>query len=140
MYGINNCVFLGFLGRDPEVKYVGDDRRPVCNLSLGCSYPVKNKDGSYGEAVEWVQVAVWGKQGEACGKHLAKGSGLSIVGHLKTDKWEEDGKNRYSSKIVAEKVVFLPRRDGSITGTGSSKQAQQAAPGAPPIDDDDIPF
>ena len=41
---LNQCNFIGNLGRDPEIKYASNGNA-IANLSLGVSESWKNKDG-----------------------------------------------------------------------------------------------
>jgi len=100
-------------------------------------------------------VTVWGEQAENCSKYLAKGRMVYIEGRLQTRSWEDktDGKKRYSTEIVADRVTFLgggaaegggARRGGRPWGeegaSSSSNAAEPEGHGAPPPSDDDIPF
>ena len=78
---LNQCQFIGRLGRDPEIKYMpnGD---PVANLSLACDWKGKDKEGT-----EWVRIVAFGKLAEIMGKYLRKGSQVFIQGSLRTRKW-----------------------------------------------------
>ena len=123
---LNQCQFIGRLGKDPEVRQLqsGDS---VCNFSLAVGWKTKDKEG-----VEWVNISVFGKLAEICGKYLNKGSQVFVQGRFKTDKYtDNNGVERYSTKIMANEVQFL---GGKPTG-----QENHAAP-AVTTDDSDIPF
>jgi single-strand DNA-binding protein len=123
---LNNCQFIGRLGKEPEVKYLqsGD---AVCNFTLAVGWKSKDKEG-----VEWVNVTAFGKLGEVCGQYLHKGSQVFVQGRFKTDKYtDKNGVEKYSTKIQAEKIQFL----------GKNEAADAIAPVAQaPADDSDIPF
>jgi len=105
--------------------------------------------------VEWHRVNVWGDQAEHCSKYLAKGRTVYLEGRIQTRKWQDkEGKDRYTTEVVADRVVFLggqgPGAEGSSGGGGGSKKrgwgeesqtpAAADAPAGPPPSDDDIPF
>ena len=125
---LNNCQFIGRLGKEPEVKYLqsGD---AVCNFTLAVGWKSKDKEG-----VEWVNVTAFGKLGEVCGQYLHKGSQVFVQGRFKTDKYtDKNGVEKYSTKIQADKIQFL----------GKNEAADAIAPEAeaPKADDNDgIPF
>lgn len=125
---LNNCQFIGRLGKEPEMKYLqsGD---AVCNFSIAVGWKSKDKEGA-----EWVNITAFGKLGEVCGQYLKKGSQVFVQGRFKTDKYtDKNGVEKYSTKIQAEKIQFL----------GKNEAADAIAPEAvaPKTDDDDgIPF
>jgi single-strand DNA-binding protein len=100
-------------------------------------------------------VNVWGDQAEHCSKYLAKGRTVYLEGRIQTRKWQDkEGKDRYTTEVVADRVVFLggqgPGAEGSSGGGGGrakrgwGEEAQTPAaadaPSGPPPSDDDIPF
>ena len=161
MGSVNKVILVGNLGADPELKYTPSNR-PVCNLSIATNEVWKDKAGQKQERVEWHRVNVWGDQAEHCSKYLSKGRQVYIEGKLQTRKWQDkEGKDRYSTEVVADRVVFLggqgtgAESGGTSGGTGGAgggarrrgwseetPQAPAAAdgPSGPPPGDDDIPF
>ena len=80
----------------------------------------------------------WGKQAEACGEHLAKGSAIFVDGRLQSREYEaKDGAKRTVIEVVADTVQFLSRKPGgpAVAEAGAEIPAGSAA-GA----DDDVPF
>lgn len=148
MGSVNKVILVGNLGADPELKYTPSGR-PVCNLSVATNETwKKSKDGEKQERVEWHRVQVWGDQAENCQKYLAKGRSVYLEGKLQTRSWEDkDGKKRYTTEIVADRVVFLGGGDGASKSGEVRKGEQQDfrdrqqsnASGYRP-DDDDVPF
>jgi single-strand DNA-binding protein len=77
-----------------------------------------------------------------------------VEGKLQTRSWDDkEGKKRYSTEVVADRVVFLggqgPGAEGGASpgrakrGWGEEAQAPAVAadePAGPPPSDDDIPF
>lgn len=156
MGSVNKVILVGNLGADPELKYTPSNR-PLCNLSVATNEVFKDKSGQRQEKTEWHRVTVWGEQAESCSKYLAKGRSVYIEGRLQTRSWDDktDGKKRYSTEIVAERVVFLGGGGGAEGGArrgggrGWGEEGSQAPAGAaepegqghgPPPGDDDIPF
>ena len=110
MGSVNKVILIGNLGADPELKYTPSNR-PVCNLSLATNEVFKDKAGQRQERTEWHRVTVWGEQAEHCSKYLGKGRSVYVEGRLQTRSWDDkEGKKRYSTDMVADRVVFLERR------------------------------
>jgi single-strand DNA-binding protein len=155
MGSVNKVILVGNLGADPELKYTPSNR-PLCNLSVATNEVFKDKAGQRQEKTEWHRVTVWGEQAESCSKYLAKGRSVYIEGRLQTRSWDDktDGKKRYSTEIVAERVVFLGgggAEGGARKGGGRSWGEEGSSPSTPagaaepeghgpPPGDDDIPF
>jgi len=134
---------MGNLVRDPETRY-SQSGKAICGFTLANNRRFKRGDGGEGEEVCFVDVTVFGKQGEAVGKHLSKGSRCLIEGRLKLDQWEDkdSGSKRSKLKITAERVDFLDRREESDRDMASSRQAapQQAPAQHDDTSDENLPW
>lgn len=121
MGSYNHVTVVGNLGQDPELRYT-EGGNPVCNLSVATNEAWTDKAGEKQERTEWHRVVVWGEQAKACGEYLQKGRAVCVDGRLQTRKWQDkDGADRYSTEIVANRVVFLggpggEREDGEKSG------------------------
>ncbi|HEY0711062.1 MAG TPA: single-stranded DNA-binding protein, partial [Polyangia bacterium] len=125
MASVNKVILIGNLGGDPELKYTPSNR-PLCNLSVATNEVFKDKSGQRQERTEWHRVTVWGEQAETCSKYLAKGRSVYVEGRLQTRSWDDkDGKKRYSTDIVADRVVFL----GGGGGAGAEGGARRGGGG-----------
>ena len=139
---VNIAIVVGNLGRDPEVRFT-QNGRAVANFSVATSESWTGQDGNPQERTEWHNIVVWGKQAEACGQYLAKGRQVFVQGRIQTRKWtDQNGQDRYTTEIVAQRVQFL----GGAGGARASQESQDPGFGdpspsfqSPPIDDD-IPF
>ena len=97
---MNTVNLIGNLATDVEVKDVGDEKR-VANFLLAVNR--RSREGG----ADFLNVAVWDRQAEVCGKYLSKGQRVGIDGYLRTRSWEEDGKRRRDVDVVARNVQFL---------------------------------
>ena len=110
---INRVTLVGNLGQDPETKSTPSGQS-VAQLRVATTSSYKDREGNRQEATEWHTVVVWGKQAEACGKYLAKGRQVYVEGRLATRKWtDKEGKDRYTTEVVAETVRFLGGAGGN---------------------------
>lgn len=96
---MNNVMLIGNLATDVEVKDVGGDKR-VASFTLAVDRP-----GS--EQADFVRIAAWNKQADACNRFLAKGKRVAVDGRLRSRSWEEEGKKRSAIEVVAASVEFL---------------------------------
>ena len=146
MRGVNKCILIGFLGKDPEVKYMPSGNA-VASFSMATDESYKDKQtGQKIDKTEWHSIKMFGKLAEIAGQYIKKGSKVYIEGKLQTSKWQdkESGQDRYKTEIVADQMQMLDGKSESspeqqYQQTGQMKVKQQPAP---PIDDfsDDIPF
>lgn len=138
MGSVNRVILLGNLGADPELKYT-PNQTAMCNLRLATTESKKDKAGKREEKTEWHRVTVWGEQAENCSKYLAKGRQVYIEGRLQTRSFEKNGEKRYSTDVVADRVVFLGQgqeKQGTLAPARSSTATNQS----PAVNDDDVPF
>lgn len=148
---LNQCQFIGNLGRDPEVRTFQNGGK-VCNLRLACTEKWK-KDGERFERTEWVSVSIFSdglvKVAES---YLRKGSKIYVSGKMQTRKYQDQsGNDRYSTEIVLQgfdaKLVMLDgRSEGGQSGGqhgggyGSSQGSDGYGAGGSGMDDSEIPF
>ncbi|CUR70318.1 single-stranded DNA-binding protein [Achromobacter xylosoxidans] len=143
---LNKCMFIGRLGRDPEVRYIGDGT-PVCSFSLAVGWKTSNKDGT-----EWIPAVAFGKLAEICGEYLSKGKQVYVEGRWNTQKFQdkETGADRYQTRLVLDQMQMLGSKDDAAPATAkpAAKPATKPAPKPTPEAshtnvsdlDDDIPF
>ena len=137
MASVNKVILIGNLGRDPEVRYMPSGSA-VCNLAIATSRGSKNKEsGERTEETEWHRVALFDRLAEIAGEYLKKGRPVYIEGRLKTRKWtDKEGKDQYTTEIVAEQMQMLGSRDGSGDdagqGGGYSRGGSDAGEGEAP--------
>ena len=156
--GINKVILVGNLGADPETRYMPSGKA-VSNIRIATSESWKDKQtGDQQERTEWHAVVLYDKLGEIAAEYLRKGSQVYIEGALCTRKWQDkEGKDRYTTEIVARDMQMLGGRGGAGGGSaagagGESRGAggaerrpattQERAPAAADEGefDDDIPF
>lgn len=109
MPALNRVQLIGRLGKNPEGKYIPTGKQ-VTHFSLAVTNRWKSKDGETKEYTEWINIEAWGRLGEVCQEYLKKGSLIYLEGRLKTDKYEDQGENKYYSKVVALQMQMLDRK------------------------------
>lgn len=113
MKGMNRVVLVGNLGRDPEVKVVGDGLK-VARISLATTEIFRVKDGSIKSDTQWHTVIFWRVLAELAAKYLRNGSLIYLEGRLKTRVYEDArAKKRYVTEIIGDKFIMLDKRPSS---------------------------
>lgn len=112
MRGLNKVMVIGYLGRDPEMRYTPSGR-PVTSFSVATNRSWVAADGERREETEWFNVVAWGSLAEICKQHLSKGQQVYVEGRLQTRGWEgADGKKHYRTELVANEMIILGDRKG----------------------------
>lgn len=142
---LNQCQFIGRLGKDPEQRFLpnGD---AVVNFSLAVGWKGKDKEGC-----EWVNVVAFKKLAEIIAQYCTKGEQVYISGKMRTRKWQDkEGQDRYITEIVADNMQMFGGGDGGNRQESrpaqSPSQERERQPGDPDYNpahfptDDGIPF
>ncbi|RZI56800.1 MAG: single-stranded DNA-binding protein [Rubrivivax sp.] len=119
MASVNKVIILGNLGRDPELRYTPSGSA-VCNVSIATTRNWKSREGGERqEETEWHRVVFYDRLAEIAGEYLKKGRPVYVEGRLKTRKWQDkEGKDTYTTEIIAEQMQLLGGRDGDDAGGG----------------------
>lgn len=113
---VNKVILVGNLGQDPELRST-QAGQSVCSLRLATTDRFKDRDGNMQDRTEWHTVVVWGRQAEIVNQYCRKGKQIYVEGRLQTRKWQDrDGKDRYTTEIVADTVRFLGGSGGRDGG------------------------
>lgn len=98
----NKTIIIGRLGCDPVIKTTKSGTS-VCTFRIAV-----NTGWGDSKTTDWYGITVFGKQVEACGKFLSKGSLACVSGSLQLREYEsKDGQKRQSLEITADSVTFL---------------------------------
>lgn len=113
MLNLNRAQVLGNLTKDPDMRFTPNGQA-VANFTVATNRKWKGRDGAPdGEATEYHDIVVWGKQAEAVVPMLKKGGPAFVEGRLQTRNWEgQDGVKRYKTEIIADNVIVLNSRSG----------------------------
>jgi single-strand DNA-binding protein len=124
MSSVNKCILVGWLGKNPEVRYTQSEQA-VASFSIATSEKWTGKDGNKEERTEWHRIVAWGKLGEICGEYLSKGKQVYIEGKLQTREWEDkDGIKRQTTEVVASTMTMLGQAGGNSEASGGDSSDQ----------------
>ena len=141
MASFNKITIVGYLGRDPELRYTPDGT-PVCDFSVATTERRKDRSGEMQDLTTWFRVTAWRRLAEVAGQYLSKGKQVYVEGRLLQREYQDrDGNTRYTLEVTASDIQFLGAR-GDETGPRSvpASQSRHEPEAAPPVTDDDIPF
>ena len=141
---LNKVMLFGYVGKDPEVRYLeSNPQNPSANAKVA-SFPLatseryRDRNGEVRENTEWHNLVLWRNNADVAEKYIHKGSQIFVEGRLRTRQWtDQTGNKRYTTEVVVDTLQLLGKRpDGEQGQQGGSYQggyAQQpaAAPQAP---------
>ena len=133
MSSFNKITIVGYLGRDPELRYTPQGTA-VCNISVATTDRRKNVAGEYEDHTTWFRVTLWNRQAELANEYLTKGRQVYIEGRLRQEEYtDREGARRTSLEVTATEMQFLGRREDSAppasaeAGLGQTEEAEDVA-------------
>jgi single-strand DNA-binding protein len=121
MASLNNCQFIGRLGRDPEKRFSNNEKE-ISTFSIAV-------DTGFGDnkTTEWLNITAFGKTAEFANKYLGKGRLVFVQGSLRIEKYEgKDGTEKTAVKIYANQIQGLDSaKDGNGNGGSKSSRKQE---------------
>lgn len=141
---LNQCNFIGRLGRDPDIRY-NPNGKAMTTISIACGDDYKDKNsGEKVERTNWVRVVAFGRLAEIIGEYCHKGSRIFVSGKQVTRQWKDKEENdRYTTEIIANEMQMLDSKGGnqqSEQQNAAQSGEQQNAPQGGDDFDDKIPF
>ncbi len=109
MPSLNRVQLIGRLGKDPETRFTPTGKK-VCHFSLAVDRRWKSIDGETKAVTDWFNIEAWGRLGEVMQSYLHKGRLVYLEGRLQTDRYEQSGEIRYTTKVIARSMQMLERR------------------------------
>lgn len=100
----NLIILSGNLAKDPQTG-VSQSGKRWANFTVAVGEGRDdNKRTNYFDCTSWEQIA------EIISR-ATKGQHIKIVGRLRQEVYERDGKKNYSVKVIANMALVYPRRD-----------------------------
>lgn len=137
---------MGRVGRDVEVRTVGQGNSKVATFSLCTGGKYKTNDGREMDDTAWHSIVAWRNLAELAEKYIRKGSQILVVGRLSYREYtDNNGNKKYVTDIVADKIELCGGKQDNQSSSSPAPQQrvplyQQAIPVASAPDDGDMPF
>jgi single-strand DNA-binding protein len=152
MASYNRITLVGNVGKDPELKTVGNNK--VIDFSLAINEPAR---GQMPEKTEWYRVSFWDRKAETIAQYVKRGTQIMVEGRLSVRTYLDNSqRERYSLEVSGTDFVLLGSRPaGDEQGDQSSFQRKPAVaapnqvpstPVSSPVmkngsaEEDDLPF
>ena len=109
---MNKLTIIGNLCQNPELR-VTSQGISVCSFTVAVNR--RNQKEGQPEA-DFFRVTAWRQLGENCGKYLAKGRKVAVVGMVSVSTYQaNDGSTRAQMEVTADDVEFLSPKDQGFT-------------------------
>jgi single-strand DNA-binding protein len=129
---MQKVMLIGYLGRDPEVKY-SQQGTAIAQFSVATTERWTDNGGRLQEHTEWFAIKAFARLAEIVGEHLHKGSRIYAEGRKRTESWDDKqtGAKHYRDLVYADRIEFLDSRGN---GSGQEDDVEVSSTTA------DIPF
>jgi single-strand DNA-binding protein len=131
---MNNLTIAGVLGKDPELKQVGQDQV--------LSFTVADSQGKEKPTLWW-NCQLWGKRATTLQQYMAKGQKVTVSGNVQMREYTDKDGNKKTAMDVRVNDVALQGGEQQRQAAPAPKQTparQPAAPSGFDVMDDSIPF
>jgi single-strand DNA-binding protein len=121
--GYQKIVIVGHIGKDAELRYLGDGT-PVANFNVAVS--------DYKDKTIWFRVAVWRDRAENLAGYLTKGKQVLVEGKMnEPNAWIKGDEAKASLEMTGYRIEFL--------GGGNDNNKKETTKGNNGSEED-IPF
>lgn len=126
---MNLVIIVGRLTKDVELRYSGNDNKPVARFSVAVQRSFKNSDGKYD--ADFINCVCFGKQAETIEKYFRKGDRIGLQGEWRTGNYKnKDGNTVYTNDLNVSKFEFVDSKSES-QGNNHQKNTQPTPPPMP---------
>lgn len=111
----------GHLTADPETR-VTPKGKSITQARIALNREFQDGEGKIHEQVDFWNVRVFAKRGEAFAKYLKKGSKVAVSGRLEQDHWtdKETNKERSAPVLIVEDWEFADSKKPEGVPAGAS--------------------
>lgn len=128
---INNCVFLGRICNDLELKQTQSGKH-VLSFTLAVDSSFKQQNGTY--KTNFINFVAWEHKADFIYQYFRKGSMIAITGELNQRTYQgQDGKNHSVYEVFVSQVSFTGEKKDDSGGnyqqqSRPNNNAQQQQP------------
>ena len=136
---VNKCIFIGHVGKDPEVKTVGDNKVATFSMAMTDKGYTTRDGKEIPDRTEWVNIVAWRGLASLCEGYVKKGSMLYVEGRLTTRSYEKEGTKFYVTEVVAENIQLCGKVEKAEAKADPKAQPKDEYASAPQTDEP-LPF
>ncbi len=137
-FSLNKIMLIGNLGKDAETRFTTTNVS-VTTFTMATTSSYKGKDGNWINETTWHNIVGYNLS-DYFKENLKKGKKFYIEGRLnKRDYTDKEGIKRYSTEVVAERIIPLEPSESSKESVPSSA-GESAEPEMKVDENSDLPF
>jgi single-strand DNA-binding protein len=113
-----NISVTGFVGSEPQVREVGEQR--VASFSVA----VNRKNGNGQKQTLWVRVNCWNKLADVAAEYVRKGSMVQVTTEwMRPSAWvDQNGNPQASLDMDVDRLILLERVENGETEANPEEQ------------------
>lgn len=137
---LNQCNFIGNLGKDPEIRVMPNGKK-VANFSIAITEKYKKQSGEVVETTEWTDLTAFDSLAGIVEQYVKKGSKVFITAKKKTQTWDSpEGVKKYKVVFNVEKMIMLDSKKSENSGNNPGYSAPANTDYPDSQGQDDLPF
>lgn len=110
---MNTVTISGRLARDPELHPLGTTAR--CYVSVAVEKRFRDERNQIQTEVSYINCDAWGRTAKNLARYVRKGRTIIIHGALREERWQDNGKNKSTVKVIIERFeIFTDERDMDV--------------------------
>lgn len=107
---MNNCVFVGRLTDDPEIRYANNEAQTaVAKMCIAVDRPVRKGEE---KKADFFRCICFGQRAEFAANYLRKGKRIAVQGRMQNESFEgRDGNTIRYTELLANEINFADGKD-----------------------------
>lgn len=116
---MNNCVFVGRLTDDPEIRYANNEAQTaVAKMCIAVDRPVRKGEE---KKADFFRCICFGQRAEFAANYLRKGKRIAIQGRMQNESFEgKDGNTVRYTELLANEINFADGKDETAEGSAKT--------------------
>lgn len=116
---MNNCVFVGRLTDDPEIRYANNEAQTaVAKMCIAVDRPVRKGEE---KKADFFRCICFGQREEFAANYLRKGKRIAVQGRMQNESFEgKDGNTVRYTELLANEINFADGKDETVEGTAKA--------------------
>ncbi|MDB5228561.1 MAG: ssb [Bacteroidota bacterium] len=107
----NQVQLIGNLGKKPEIKTFGEDKK-VATFSIATSDYYYDNKGEKQQQTQWHNVVAWGRTAQLAERYLDKGMEIALSGKIVYRQYDDkEGNKKHITEVVANEILLLGKKN-----------------------------
>ena len=135
---INNCVFMGRIAQDFELKKTTSNIS-VCSFTLAVQRSYKKEGEDY--KTDWIDCVAYRNTADFVSRYFRKGELIAVQGEIQTRTYKDkNGSTHKVAELIVDKASFCGGKKSDTAGPPDMQQGFQEIPEFTEIDESQLPF